>query len=897
MPTVAGWGIKTRSKKASGGTRGGVKSAADYIEDEEKTTMDETEYQAKKQAVTSSKKVNLEESDRDIELVSGDGVANAIGYMNNPNKTVSGKRQFVSGVNCDPKTAVDEFQFYNDKYHQMCQEHLAAGARANEAIHFYQSFKGNNLDPDEVHRMGVEFAQRVCGGSYQALVTTHLNTGNYHNHILFSAYSIDEKNGRPYKWHQTFDRVKELRAISDEIAQEHGIPIIMNQDGRGSTYHEWMAIQSGNSWKEQLRIDIENTKEVSRNWDEFTRYMQAAGYTITPNRRSNTYTMPGSDLKVNDSTLGKAYTKAALEQYWDSKIEKEAAQDLQNSRDEADRIQRKKTFEQEIRVSRYTSLGRRRSDLEMLLIFALKIIKAVLELFADPEGKRLFPDNPVHQKPDWKAKAMLETLRIVREENIETIEQLDARLNAAGAQLSHLVAVNNKDYADLGAMEETVKVAEEGIHLMEYLQTLGITLADLPIAKVPEEESRYAAALQCPMDKHQSQKLHQLLEENPSFHLKYKYGETTTFDAARIIKFLSSPETETKPDTVLNDEEWQRERLVKKYEKRREETNERMLQKNPGPITPQQISMLERLAKHPNYAAKLRKIDLNSLTKYDAIKIINFLTMQNPLQIPKATDEQRQQIADLLKGRGEQLHKPIDALNDTEAKAVIAYLNGKSSRMPEVLQEMESIRETDIKQINELLSIHPDIAAPESFDGWSHSDGTRFVAYLMEYQNPPEQLQEVIAGDVTALLEGRSLDDQEAIMMALNVFTSLANIGLDSIEKAQLYLQDYRMKEANLEANAALYMETKDEYRKLKRVAYNVNLAQNPKFVYGPKFEEDTPEVDIQQVVQYLEENNPTAIDTELEAEIQREEDEHKGEDYTQEDQYFESKNREETIR
>ena len=411
MPTVAGWGIKTGSKKSNGSVRGGLKAALDYIEDEDKTSIDPDELYQKKAAARAAKKArqpDLEDEIDDFVLLDSEGVSNAVGYMSNPNKTVNGKKQLVTGVNCNPQTAVSEFEFYNQKYHTVCREHVAAGAKTNEAIHFYQSFKGTNLDPEEVHKMGVELMQRICGDSYQGLVTTHLNTDNYHNHLLINSYAIDEKNGRPYKWHQTFDKVKEMRAISDEIAQEHGIPIIVRQDGRGTSYREWMAIQNGSSWKEQLRVDIENTKEVARNWDEFTRYMQAAGYIVTPNKKSYTYTMPGSGLKVNDSTLGKDYTRAALDRYWESKLEKEAAKELQNARDEADRVQRQKSFEQEIRVSRYTSTGRRRSDLEMLLIFALKVIKAVLELFADPAGKRLYPDNPIYQKTDWKAKTLLE---------------------------------------------------------------------------------------------------------------------------------------------------------------------------------------------------------------------------------------------------------------------------------------------------------------------------------------------------------------------------------------------------------------------------------------------------------------------------------------------------------
>ena len=40
---------------------------------------------------------------------------------------------------------------------------------------------------EEAHRIGKELADKVLGGRYEYVLTTHIDKGHIHNHIIFCA--------------------------------------------------------------------------------------------------------------------------------------------------------------------------------------------------------------------------------------------------------------------------------------------------------------------------------------------------------------------------------------------------------------------------------------------------------------------------------------------------------------------------------------------------------------------------------------------------------------------------------------------------------------------------------------------------------------------------------------
>ena len=91
--------------------------------------------------------------------------------------------------------------------------------RKRKGYHIIQSFAPGEVTPDQAHAVGVEFAQRLLGDRYEAIVSTHLNKAHLHSHIVFNSVSFVD--GAMYR-----DKMKDyyegIRGTSDAICREHG---------------------------------------------------------------------------------------------------------------------------------------------------------------------------------------------------------------------------------------------------------------------------------------------------------------------------------------------------------------------------------------------------------------------------------------------------------------------------------------------------------------------------------------------------------------------------------------------------------------------------------------------------------------------------------------------------
>jgi len=141
-----------------------------------------------------------------------------------------------------------------------------------------------------------------------------------HNHILINAYihpqNYDPKRPRKLKYNDCTASYAQLRVWNDEIAIEHGLPIIRDPDHEKSySWYENEMINKGLSWKERIRSDIEGARRASDSWQTFKEIMEAGGYSIREGAHVS-YTAPDGKHKVRDHTLGRDYTKEKLEMYW-----------------------------------------------------------------------------------------------------------------------------------------------------------------------------------------------------------------------------------------------------------------------------------------------------------------------------------------------------------------------------------------------------------------------------------------------------------------------------------------------------------------------------------------------------------------------------------------------------
>mgnify|MGYP000173073743 FL=1 len=110
----------------------------------------------------------------------------ALRYAENDNKT--DRQVFVGGINCSAQNA----------YTEMIAVQLRFGMKGKVvAYHGIQSFKANEVTPEEAFEIGKETARKMWGDRYQVLVTVHLNTDNLHCHFVVNPCSF--KYGSKFK--------------------------------------------------------------------------------------------------------------------------------------------------------------------------------------------------------------------------------------------------------------------------------------------------------------------------------------------------------------------------------------------------------------------------------------------------------------------------------------------------------------------------------------------------------------------------------------------------------------------------------------------------------------------------------------------------------------------------
>ncbi|CAG7915090.1 hypothetical protein SSCS72_02911 [Mammaliicoccus sciuri] len=166
----------------------------------------------------------------------------------------------MSGINCDPSNAEYEFGVVRKAFNKAKIEGQDIQAHLIE-----QSFKGRDIDPFEVNQMGYELAEQLnkeLGGGFQAVVYTHGNTNNYHNHIVFNAVNLED--GKKYHCYQ---EKKIIERINDDIVKDHGYPVIEKNKQRGTsvTIKEQKLKDKGEYiWKDDLRDRIDKAFEKTK---------------------------------------------------------------------------------------------------------------------------------------------------------------------------------------------------------------------------------------------------------------------------------------------------------------------------------------------------------------------------------------------------------------------------------------------------------------------------------------------------------------------------------------------------------------------------------------------------------------------------------------------------------
>ena len=221
----------------------------------------------------------------------------ALDYIQNPEKT-DGK-MLVSSFGCSYETADIEFAFTLSQ---------ALDKGSNLAHHLIQAFEPGEVDYQTAHEIGRQLADAVTKGQHEYVLTTHIDKGHIHNHIIFCAVNFVDH----HKYNSNKRSYYGIRNMSDKLCREHGLSVVLpNRGSKGKSYAEYQAEKTGTSWKGKLKIAVDALIPQVSSFEALLSKLQAAGYEIKPGKYVSCRA-PGQERFTRLKTLGADYTEEAI---------------------------------------------------------------------------------------------------------------------------------------------------------------------------------------------------------------------------------------------------------------------------------------------------------------------------------------------------------------------------------------------------------------------------------------------------------------------------------------------------------------------------------------------------------------------------------------------------------
>ena len=230
----------------------------------------------------------------------------AIDYIVNGDKT--DEQILVSTHKCHQETAHTQFlRTRND-----------AGTKGNVlARHLIQSFLPGETTPEIAHQIGMELCKKILKNEYEFVLSTHIDKGHIHNHIIFN--NVNMVTGRCYQSNKK--SYHQIRYQSDKLCKENNLSVIdefyesykKKYKTNGKSWYENEQAKRGTSWKSRLQFDIYRMIKQSKDWDDFLKKMADLGYQIKYGK--HIAFKPKDKLRfIRSKTIGEDYTEERLKE-------------------------------------------------------------------------------------------------------------------------------------------------------------------------------------------------------------------------------------------------------------------------------------------------------------------------------------------------------------------------------------------------------------------------------------------------------------------------------------------------------------------------------------------------------------------------------------------------------
>ena len=229
-------------------------------------------------------------------------LSKAIAYILNPEKT--DEKLLVSSYGCASETAAREFEWTRKIAEQKGMNPVRIIAR-----HVIQSFEIGEVTPELAHEIGKQFADEILGGKYEYVLTTHIDKDHVHNHLIFNAVDFVD-----YHAYKSYKRIYyDMREVSDRLCKENGLSVIPPSQNKGMGYKEYTEAKRGTSWKQKLKQTIDRLVITAKDYDDFLRLMQEAGYEIKTGKYIS-FRAEAQERFTRSKTIGENYTEERIKE-------------------------------------------------------------------------------------------------------------------------------------------------------------------------------------------------------------------------------------------------------------------------------------------------------------------------------------------------------------------------------------------------------------------------------------------------------------------------------------------------------------------------------------------------------------------------------------------------------
>ena len=204
--------------------------------------------------------------------------------------------------------------------HAVFKEKGGANTRGNVlARHLIQSFLPGETTPEIAHQIGLELCKNILKGEYEFILSTHIDKGHIHNHIIFNNVVMNMATGKCYQSNKR--SYHQIRYQSDKLCKEYNLSVVDEYYERfkkkyktnGKSWYENEQAKNGSSWKSRLQFDIDRMIAQSEDWATFIQKMTELDYEIKYGKHI-AFKQKGKERFTRAKTIGEDYTEERLKE-------------------------------------------------------------------------------------------------------------------------------------------------------------------------------------------------------------------------------------------------------------------------------------------------------------------------------------------------------------------------------------------------------------------------------------------------------------------------------------------------------------------------------------------------------------------------------------------------------